>query len=133
MSKALKASIQVTVSVALSFVNGLLQQHEGDILALITRILRTDEKSCLLLVKKSSNQFSQSSLDPNFFSLRKLSIRGKGCNLLVPGPDYMVDALKLRKQAPRGHGELLQKYVFWRCPDGTQHLFCWPILAISGQ
>ncbi|GFV19703.1 transposable element Tcb2 transposase [Trichonephila clavipes] len=21
----------------------------------------------------------------------------------------------------------------WRCPDGTQHLFCWPTLAISGQ
>ncbi|GFW67419.1 hypothetical protein TNCV_3390901 [Trichonephila clavipes] len=21
----------------------------------------------------------------------------------------------------------------WRCPDGTQHLFCWPILAVSGQ
>ncbi|GFX50094.1 alpha-(1,3)-fucosyltransferase C [Trichonephila clavipes] len=24
-------------------------------------------------------------------------------------------------------------YVAWRCPDGTQHAFCWPILAISGQ
>ncbi|GFV52237.1 hypothetical protein TNCV_3778091 [Trichonephila clavipes] len=21
----------------------------------------------------------------------------------------------------------------WRCPDGTQHLFCWPILTVSGQ
>ncbi|GFX19269.1 hypothetical protein TNCV_3014131 [Trichonephila clavipes] len=21
----------------------------------------------------------------------------------------------------------------WRCPDGTQHLFCWPILAVFGQ
>ncbi|GFU75970.1 hypothetical protein TNCV_2088081 [Trichonephila clavipes] len=45
----------------------------------------------------------------------------------------MVDALKLSIQAPRDYGELLQKYVFWRCPDGTQHLFCWSILAISGQ
>ncbi|GFX75150.1 hypothetical protein TNCV_3170771 [Trichonephila clavipes] len=60
-------------------------------------------------------------------------MREKGGNHLVPGPDYMVDALKLPSQAPRGYGELLQKYVFWRCPDGTQHLFCWPILAISDQ
>ncbi|GFX80142.1 hypothetical protein TNCV_2107881 [Trichonephila clavipes] len=45
----------------------------------------------------------------------------------------MVDALKLLNQAPRGYGESLQKYMLWRCPDGTQHIFCWPILAISGQ
>ncbi|GFV70484.1 hypothetical protein TNCV_2868301 [Trichonephila clavipes] len=45
----------------------------------------------------------------------------------------MVTALKLPNQAPRGSGESLQKCVAWRCPDGTQHLFCWPILAISGQ
>ncbi|GFT47412.1 hypothetical protein TNCV_3749711 [Trichonephila clavipes] len=45
----------------------------------------------------------------------------------------MVDALKLPNQAPRGSGKSLQKCVAWRCPDGTQHLFCWPILAISGQ
>ncbi|GFX26190.1 hypothetical protein TNCV_3707291 [Trichonephila clavipes] len=57
----------------------------------------------------------------------------KGGNHLVLGPDYMVDALKLPNQAPRGYGELLQKYVFWHCPDGTQHLFCCPILAISAQ
>ncbi|GFV93753.1 hypothetical protein TNCV_366541 [Trichonephila clavipes] len=25
------------------------------------------------------------------------------------------------------------KCVAWRCPDGAQHLVCWPILAISGQ
>ncbi|GFV49653.1 hypothetical protein TNCV_1959611 [Trichonephila clavipes] len=60
-------------------------------------------------------------------------MREKGGNHLVPGVDYMVDALKLPNQAPRDYGELLQKYVFWRCPDETQHLFCWPILAISGQ
>ncbi|GFV92276.1 hypothetical protein TNCV_3951311 [Trichonephila clavipes] len=29
-------------------------------------------------------------------------MREKGGNHLVPGPDYMVDALKLPKQAPRG-------------------------------
>ncbi|GFX29986.1 hypothetical protein TNCV_2616981 [Trichonephila clavipes] len=23
--------------------------------------------------------------------------------------------------------------VAWHCPDGTQHLFCWSILALSGQ
>ncbi|GFS69851.1 hypothetical protein TNCV_3101591 [Trichonephila clavipes] len=45
----------------------------------------------------------------------------------------MVDALKLPNQASRGSGESLQKCVTWRCPEGTQRLFCWPILAISGQ
>ncbi|GFY01158.1 hypothetical protein TNCV_5076251 [Trichonephila clavipes] len=60
-------------------------------------------------------------------------MREKGGNRLVPGLDYMVDALKLPNQAPRGSGESLQKCVAWRCPDGTQHIFCWPILAISGQ
>ncbi|GFU57339.1 hypothetical protein TNCV_3635241 [Trichonephila clavipes] len=54
-------------------------------------------------------------------------------NHLVPGRDYMVDALKLSNQAPRVSGESLQTCVAWRCPGGTQHLFCWPILAISGQ
>ncbi|GFY04373.1 hypothetical protein TNCV_4414611 [Trichonephila clavipes] len=60
-------------------------------------------------------------------------MRDKGGNHLVLGPDYMVDALKIPNEAPRGYGESLQKYVFWRSPDGTQHLFCWPILTISGQ
>ncbi|GFX00499.1 hypothetical protein TNCV_2091491 [Trichonephila clavipes] len=23
--------------------------------------------------------------------------------------------------------------VAWKCPDGAQHFFCWPILAVSGQ
>ncbi|GFW26463.1 hypothetical protein TNCV_1164001 [Trichonephila clavipes] len=52
----------------------------------------------------------------------------KGGNRLVPGPDYMVDALKLPNQAPKVSGESLQTYLPWRCPDGTQH-FCWPILS----
>ncbi|GFV84280.1 DUF4817 domain-containing protein [Trichonephila clavipes] len=45
----------------------------------------------------------------------------------------MLDALKLPNQAPRGSGESLQKCVAWRCPDETQLLFCWPILAVSGR
>ncbi|GFX92290.1 hypothetical protein TNCV_1112171 [Trichonephila clavipes] len=45
----------------------------------------------------------------------------------------MVDALKLLNKAPRGSGESLQKCVNWRCPDGKQHIFCWPIMTISGQ
>ncbi|GFU66698.1 hypothetical protein TNCV_3111821 [Trichonephila clavipes] len=57
--------------------------------------------------------------------------REKGGNRLVPGPDYMVDVLKLPNQAPRGSGESLQKEVAWSCPDGTQHIFCWPILGQS--
>ncbi|GFW37495.1 hypothetical protein TNCV_861021 [Trichonephila clavipes] len=44
----------------------------------------------------------------------------KGGNRLVPGSDYMVDALKLPNQAPRVSGESLQTCVAWRCPDGTQ-------------
>ncbi|GFV91023.1 hypothetical protein TNCV_1249051 [Trichonephila clavipes] len=61
------------------------------------------------------------------------AMREKGSNRLVPGPDYMEDALKLPNQAPRVSGESLQTSVAWHCPDGTQHLFCWPILAVSGQ
>ncbi|GFV91316.1 hypothetical protein TNCV_898331 [Trichonephila clavipes] len=60
-------------------------------------------------------------------------MREKGDNCLMPGPDYTVNALKLPKQASRGSGESLKKCVAWRCPDGTQDLLCWPILAISGQ
>ncbi|GFU65709.1 hypothetical protein TNCV_5058431 [Trichonephila clavipes] len=54
----------------------------------------------------------------------------KGGNCLMPDPDYMVDALKLSNQAPRVSGKSLQMCVAWRCPDGTQHLFCWPILLL---
>ncbi|GFX81789.1 hypothetical protein TNCV_2569901 [Trichonephila clavipes] len=60
-------------------------------------------------------------------------MREKGGNRLMPGPDYMVDALKLPNQAPGVSGESLQKCVARLCPDGTQHLFCWLILAVSGQ
>ncbi|GFW62190.1 hypothetical protein TNCV_1686211 [Trichonephila clavipes] len=60
-------------------------------------------------------------------------MREKGVNRLVPGPDYMLDALKLPSQAPILSGESLQTCMVWRYPDRTQHLFCWPILAVSGQ
>ncbi|GFU73799.1 hypothetical protein TNCV_554271 [Trichonephila clavipes] len=59
-------------------------------------------------------------------------MREKGGNRLVPGLDYMGDALKLPNQSPRGSGKL-EKCVTWRCPDGIQHLFCGLILTISGQ
>ncbi|GFS55350.1 hypothetical protein TNCV_1626651 [Trichonephila clavipes] len=49
------------------------------------------------------------------------AMREKGGNRLVPGPDYMVDALKLLNQAPRGSGESLLTCVVWRCSDGAQH------------
>ncbi|GFW40485.1 hypothetical protein TNCV_1020421 [Trichonephila clavipes] len=39
------------------------------------------------------------------------AMREKGGNCLVPGPDYVVDALKLPNQAPRVSGESLQKCV----------------------
>ncbi|GFW56716.1 hypothetical protein TNCV_4067961 [Trichonephila clavipes] len=57
----------------------------------------------------------------------------KGGNRLVPGPDYMVNAVQLPKQASRVSRESLQTCVAMDCPDGTQHLFCWTILAVSGQ
>ncbi|GFT50621.1 hypothetical protein TNCV_552061 [Trichonephila clavipes] len=56
----------------------------------------------------------------------------KGGNSLGPGPDHIMDALKLHSQAPRYSGESLQTCVAWYCSDGT-HLFCWPILAVFGQ
>ncbi|GFV84725.1 hypothetical protein TNCV_4297071 [Trichonephila clavipes] len=60
-------------------------------------------------------------------------MREKGGNRLVPGSDYMVDALKLPNQTSRASGESLQTCVAWSCPDGTQLLFCLLILAVSGQ
>ncbi|GFX28467.1 hypothetical protein TNCV_1152761 [Trichonephila clavipes] len=45
----------------------------------------------------------------------------------------MVDALKVPNQASRISGKSLQTCMAWRCPDGTQRLFFWLILAISGQ
>ncbi|GFV64226.1 hypothetical protein TNCV_4339001 [Trichonephila clavipes] len=60
-------------------------------------------------------------------------MREKDDNHLVPGPDYMADALKFPKKAPGVSGESLQTYVIWRCPDGTQHFFYWPILDVSSQ
>ncbi|GFW73867.1 hypothetical protein TNCV_48561 [Trichonephila clavipes] len=59
-------------------------------------------------------------------------MREKDGNRLVPGPDYMVDALKLPNQALMISGESLQTCVAWRCPDRT-HFFCWPVLAVSSQ
>ncbi|GFU68541.1 hypothetical protein TNCV_3630531 [Trichonephila clavipes] len=61
------------------------------------------------------------------------AMREKGGNCLVAGLDYMVDALKLPNQAHRGSGESLQKFVAWSCSDGTQQIFCLPILAISAK
>ncbi|GFV11080.1 hypothetical protein TNCV_2718241 [Trichonephila clavipes] len=57
----------------------------------------------------------------------------KGSNRLVTGPDYMVDASKLPNQVPSVSGESIKMCVAWRCPDGTQHLVCCPILAVSGR
>ncbi|GFV51699.1 hypothetical protein TNCV_1320551 [Trichonephila clavipes] len=47
------------------------------------------------------------------------AMREKGGDHLVPGPDCMVDTLKLLKQALKISGETLQTCVVWRCPDGT--------------
>ncbi|GFV04978.1 hypothetical protein TNCV_1347261 [Trichonephila clavipes] len=51
----------------------------------------------------------------------------------VQGSDYAVDALKPPSQSPRISGVSLQMCVIRHCPDGIQHLFCWPILAVSAQ
>ncbi|GFU62517.1 hypothetical protein TNCV_1313621 [Trichonephila clavipes] len=60
-------------------------------------------------------------------------MREKGVNCLVPGPDNMVNALKLPNQAPTASDKSLQTSMAWHCPDGTQHFFCLPIVALSGQ
>ncbi|GFU93084.1 hypothetical protein TNCV_1663161 [Trichonephila clavipes] len=60
-------------------------------------------------------------------------MREKDGNRFPSDPDYMMDALKLPKQAPRVSGESLRMCVTWCCHNGTQHLFCCSILAISGQ
>ncbi|GFT06085.1 hypothetical protein TNCV_1595091 [Trichonephila clavipes] len=60
-------------------------------------------------------------------------MREKCSNSLVPRSDYMGDAIKLRNQTPRVSRESLQMCRARRCPDGTQNLFFWQILAISGQ
>ncbi|GFW45612.1 hypothetical protein TNCV_3245501 [Trichonephila clavipes] len=57
----------------------------------------------------------------------------KGGNRLIPAPDYMVDALKLRNQDTRVSGDSLQTCGDRCWPDGMQLLFCWPILAVSSQ
>ncbi|GFU21396.1 hypothetical protein TNCV_891401 [Trichonephila clavipes] len=66
-------------------------------------------------------------------SSESLAVQEKGGNRLVPGMDYMMDVLKLPNQAPTVSGESLQTCVAWRCPDGIQYFFCWPILAVSSQ
>ncbi|GFU95710.1 hypothetical protein TNCV_2815461 [Trichonephila clavipes] len=68
----------------------------------------------------------RSRLMPHYHEVLKCE---KDSNRLVPGPNYVTDALKLPNQAPKGSGQSLQKCVDWRCPYGTQHFFCWPILV----
>ncbi|GFY34158.1 hypothetical protein TNCV_2504611 [Trichonephila clavipes] len=72
-------------------------------------------------------------LIPISYHSGSFAMQAEGGNCLVPGPDYMMDALKLPNQAPSVSGESLQTCVAWRCPDGTQYLFFWPILTVSGQ
>ncbi|GFS74052.1 transposable element Tcb1 transposase [Trichonephila clavipes] len=64
---------------------------------------------------------------------RSFAMREKDGNRLAPDQNYMVDALKLPNQAPRGSSESLQKCVAGSCPDRTQLLFCWPIVTVSGE
>ncbi|GFV38379.1 hypothetical protein TNCV_4958221 [Trichonephila clavipes] len=54
-------------------------------------------------------------------------MREKGDNRLVPGPDYVVDDFPIKLL------EFLASHYRRVCPDGMQHLFCWPILAVSSQ
>ncbi|GFW98086.1 hypothetical protein TNCV_2491421 [Trichonephila clavipes] len=91
-------------------------------------------KSWPLLAKTSSiMDFHNSLLIPISYQSGSFAMREKSGNRLVPGPDYMMDALKLPNQGPRVFGESLHTCVAWYCPDETQHLFCWPIVAVSGQ
>ncbi|GFX10940.1 hypothetical protein TNCV_512001 [Trichonephila clavipes] len=69
-------------------------------------------------------------------TLEVFAMLEKGRNRLVPGPDYMEDALKLSNQVPRISSGVTT-YVcdlplcVCVCPDGTQHRFCFSILAVS--
>ncbi|GFW75531.1 hypothetical protein TNCV_4427141 [Trichonephila clavipes] len=72
-------------------------------------------------------------LNPISYHPGSFAMQEKDGKRLVSGPDYIVDALKLPKQAPRVFGESLLTCVAWRCPDGTQHFFCWSILEVSSQ
>ncbi|GFT41193.1 hypothetical protein TNCV_3403521 [Trichonephila clavipes] len=86
-----------------------------------------------LTPNKENRKLRTAVVVPSTRRKRSFAIREKSGNRLVPGPDYMADALKLPNQAPIGSGESLQKCVAWSCPYGTQHIFYWPILAITGQ
>ncbi|GFU18288.1 hypothetical protein TNCV_3179971 [Trichonephila clavipes] len=80
--------------------------------------------------ERGDTSFSGLSTRPRFeiIKFRKsFEMRDKGGNRLVPGPDYMVDAVKLPSQDPRVSGESLHTCVTRHCPDGMQHVFCWPI------
>ncbi|GFT79375.1 hypothetical protein TNCV_603981 [Trichonephila clavipes] len=98
----------------------------------------------LVTIPKLATPLQTTPRQPEVFQLRQIrrssaplhgsfSMRGKGGNRLVPGPDYMVDVLKLPNQALKVSGESLQTCVTWRCPDGSQRLFGWLILAVYGQ
>ncbi|GFV42010.1 hypothetical protein TNCV_2838291 [Trichonephila clavipes] len=78
---------------------------------------------------QKSRDFPNLLLIPISYHSGSFAKREKGGNRLVPDPDYMVDALKFPNQALRVSGESLQTCVTWRCPDGTHHLFYWPILV----
>ncbi|GFW25597.1 hypothetical protein TNCV_1308581 [Trichonephila clavipes] len=104
----------------------------GDKLLVETILRRQRNKNTLIrALTKEWDKLPQQLLD-NVVQ-RSFAMREKGGNHLVPGPGYMVDALKFPNQASRVSGESLQTVVAWRCLNGTQHLFCWPILAFSGQ
>ncbi|GFU22251.1 hypothetical protein TNCV_4855971 [Trichonephila clavipes] len=49
-------------------------------------------------------------------------MREEGRNHLVPGPDFLVHALKLPNLASRVYGESLQKRVAWCCPGSPTPL-----------
>ncbi|GFS85640.1 hypothetical protein TNCV_1082851 [Trichonephila clavipes] len=53
-------------------------------------------------------------------------MREKGGNRLVPGPDYIVDALKLPNQAPRDSGESLQNPTKYAVEPSWPLVLDWP-------
>ncbi|GFT23433.1 hypothetical protein TNCV_2016901 [Trichonephila clavipes] len=53
-------------------------------------------------------------------------MREKGDNRLVPGPDYMVDALKLPNHAPRVSGESLQNPAKYTVEPSWPLALFWP-------
>ncbi|GFY36635.1 hypothetical protein TNCV_28391 [Trichonephila clavipes] len=86
-------------------------------------------KSWSLLAKNSSIiDFHNLLLIPISYHSGSFAMREKGGNRLVPGPDYMVDALKLPNQAPSHYRSVWSGVVLMEHNTSSVGQF-WPFLV----